>query len=69
MRFFIVAQQRSGTHYLATLLDSHPDLKCFDEVKRQIDNPMLGNIKIREVKDNQGAIVMYNQLPNEPSKS
>lgn len=66
MKFFIVAHQRSGTHYLASLLNSHPDLTCYDEIRRVPVATMYEIKQIDELGDNEGAIVMYNQLPPPP---
>ena len=39
--FIVLGYQRSGTHMLAALLDSHPELKCYDEVYiRKYDTPL-----------------------------
>lgn len=63
--FVILAHQRSGTHMLASLLDSHPDLRCYDELaviginKR---NLILGRKDIFKLKENEGFILMYSQF-------
>ena len=52
MKFIILAHQRTGTHLLATALNSHPDIVCSGEEGEEIKENAL-------VK---GKIVMYNQL-------
>jgi hypothetical protein len=55
--FVIVCGQRSGSHLLASLLDSHPDITCWGEAGRPRDilngRPATGSVR--------GAIVMYSQ--------
>jgi hypothetical protein len=66
--FVILAHQRSGTHLLASLLDSHPDLRCYDEVvctrwKQMADSkPYLGKKEIHRLREKEGCILMYMQF-------
>lgn len=61
--FFIVAHQRAGTHLLATLLNSHPALEMYDEpLAGKLGVFILPRKKIEELGENEGAIIMYNQL-------
>lgn len=63
--FVILSHPRSGTHLLASLLNSHPDLTCYDEVMklRKIDFPNhLGKKNIFELENNEGCILMYKQF-------
>jgi hypothetical protein len=66
MKFFIIAHQRAGTHYLATLLNSHPDLKCHEEIKPGTTGYMLEVKRPRDLDNGEGAIVMYGQIPPQP---
>jgi len=53
----IVSMQRAGTHLLISLLDSHPVLTGYGEVLR------MGEPEFRrELGENEGIIVMYNQI-------
>jgi len=54
MKFIILAHQRTGTHLLATALNSHPDIVCLGEEGEEID--------IKKGASVRGKIVMYNQL-------
>ena len=55
--FLIVCTQRSGSHLLASALNSHPDISCRGELRE----------KDRLIKPSQeglrGAILMYNRCP------
>lgn len=68
--FVIIAHQRSGTHLLASLLNSHPDLRCYDEVYLTNRHKMpLGIKDIRKLKANEGCILMYTHFIRESSKN
>ena len=58
--FVIIASRRSGTHLLASLLNSHPRLKCYDEIflsrKWKL---MFGRKELKKLEDKEGCIVMY----------
>lgn len=61
--FIILAHQRSGTHLLASLLNSHPDLTCYDEVLLGPGKKKpLGWKRLSKLTENEGAIVMYSHL-------
>lgn len=65
--FTLLAGQRSGTHLLATLLDSHPDLRCYEEVLLRTlaydeRNAALGEKHPLLMKGHEGGIVMYNHF-------
>lgn len=60
--FIILGQQRSGTHLLATLLDSHSELKLFDEYYANASNYELPVKPIEELQQNEGMIIMYNHM-------
>lgn len=65
--FTILAAQRSGTHLLATLLDSHPELRCYEEVLLRSlaydeRNKELGERHPLLMKEHEGGIVMYNHF-------
>jgi LPS sulfotransferase NodH len=61
--FAIVATQRSGSHLLATALNSHPDIACVGEVARE-------ELTIGEVSGRvRGCILMYNHLDHFKSVS
>ena len=66
MKFIIVAHPRSGTHLLGTLLNSHPELKCYDELCiPQRPAKILPYKKIRkpqELQDGEGFIEMYRHI-------
>lgn len=70
MKFIIVANPRSGTHLLGTFLNSHPELKCYDELftfdhpKRQLVLPYKKIKNIQDIEDGEGFIVMYRQIIN-----
>lgn len=58
--FVILAFQRSGTHMLASLLNSHPDLTCYDEVLLQPSSfTTLGRKRYSELGEREGCIIMY----------
>lgn len=58
--FVILAHRRSGTHMLASLLNSHPELRCYDEVLLSRKwHLRLGRKNIVELKEKEGCIVMY----------
>lgn len=61
-RFIILSQQRAGTHLLATLLDSHPELSVYDEYYAKASNYILPVKPIEKLREHEGIIVMYNQL-------
>ena len=68
--FTILSYQRSGTHLLAHLLNSHPDLKCYDEIYLKNKRKRRGWQKkyllekkpIKELGENEGCIIMYSTL-------
>lgn len=62
MSFAILAQQRSGTHLLATLLNSHPELDMFDEYYAVASNYELPVKPIEELNDGEGMILMFNHM-------
>ena len=64
MKFFILSHQRAGTHLLATLLNSHPDITMYDEIYSAGVNPVLPLKKNRKIEDGEGFIWMYNQIIN-----
>jgi len=55
MNFIILAHQRTGTHLLATALNSHPNIYCTGET-REAPSENMNNISA------VGRIIMYNQL-------
>lgn len=61
--FAIVAHQRTGTHLLASLLNSHPELRCYDEIFLEpASRPvLLGRKKLERLEENEGFILMYTQ--------
>jgi hypothetical protein len=68
--FVILAHQRSGTHLLASLLDSHPDLRCYGEVYLTHRHKMpLGIKNIKRLNENEGCILMYTHFIKESGKN
>ena len=74
--FIILSYHRSGTHLLASLLNSHPDLTCHDEVLLRPNRHTLawGNMHLpyktlTELGENEGGIVMYQHLKGLPERS
>jgi hypothetical protein len=63
--FVIIAYPRSGTHLLATLLNSHPDLRCYDEILMDRETMPLGKKDIKKLNKNEGCIMMYSQFLRE----
>jgi hypothetical protein len=58
--FIILASRRSGTHMLASLLNSHPDLRCYDEIFLSPKWKLkLGRKELTKLEKNEGCIVMY----------
>lgn len=56
--YIILCSQRSGSHLLATLLNSHSDISCSGESGEKMD-------ELKYIKDNiNGRIVMYNRTKN-----
>ena len=69
--FVILAHQRSGTHLLASLLNSHPDLRCYGEVSlshRRKTLP-LGWKNLYKLGKNEGCILMYTHFLRKESKN
>lgn len=60
--FTILANRRSGSHLLATLLDSHPDLTMYDEVVNDKAVKVLPDKKFEELGENEGCIILYQQF-------
>lgn len=57
--FVIVCNQRSGSHLLASLLDSHPDIECDGEIG-SLNDPLF---KVEPDGEKlRGGIVMYQRL-------
>ena len=62
--FAIVCHQRSGSHLLATALNSHPDIDCQGELLQLIKTPAksYAPVAAKTSAKLRGAIIMYNQL-------
>ena len=56
--FVILTTQRSGSHLLSSLLNSHPDLTCYGEIVNNEIKP------IEEMEEGEGVIYHYNQFFN-----
>lgn len=64
MKFVILGALRSGTHLLGTLLNSHSQLTCYDECFAYNPELVLKQKPMKEIKDNEGFILLYNHLLN-----
>lgn len=53
--FIILTNQRSGSHLLNTILDSHPELSCYGEIE------LHKNKRLEELGENEGAVYHYDQ--------
>lgn len=53
MKFILLARQRSGTGFLTSLLNSHPDIKCYSDERVEF---------IPFLKENQGLNLKYDHL-------
>lgn len=61
--YMILSTQRSGTHLLATLLNSHPKIACYGENREKLPELLKSEGKIR------GRIVMYNRFKGYRSRN
>jgi Sulfotransferase family len=61
--FAIVCHQRTGSHLLATALDSHPEIHCQGELLQLLLEPHKLYASVCQVATGakNGAIIMYNQ--------
>jgi len=64
--FVILTSQRAGSHLLASLLNSHPDLRCYDEIflLPKTRPTKLGRKEFNKLKWNEGFILHYSQYMN-----
>lgn len=62
MKFVILGALRSGTHLLATLLNSHSQLKCYDECFASNPELVLDLKRMEQINNNEGFILLFNHL-------
>jgi len=54
--YIILCSQRSGSHFLATLLNSHPDIACYGESGEKMTELVNATGRVK------GYILMYNRV-------
>lgn len=68
--FIVLADSRTGSHLLKSLLNSHPDLPCYDEIlglrkdEKNFYSLQRGNQQVRSLSKEKAAVLCnYLQVP------
>jgi hypothetical protein len=63
-KFLITGYNRTGSHYLASILNSHPDVFCADEIFRKYNKNIFDTTYIQNIWKEKKTPYYYNQKNN-----
>ena len=56
-KFVIVADARSGTHYIESIMNQHPDIQCFHEIFSSIKQPHFFHFLLEVIQEEETNVI------------